>query len=56
MTNQLSLGERVKGCVKVEGIPGFGICMGYVTLDHDTGQEAVACRLRQTCTSWCQLT
>ena len=27
-----------------------------LTLDHDTGQEAVACRPRQTCTSWCQLT
>ena len=46
MSLQLSLGERVKGFLKVEIILGHGTCMGYVTLDHDTGQEAVACRLR----------
>ena len=50
MTNQLSLGERVKGVVKAEGIPGVGIRTGHLTFDHDTGQEAVACWRRHTYT------
>ena len=54
MTNQLSLGERMKGVVKTEGIPGVGLRMGHLFLDHDTGQEVVAFRLRHTSTSCCQ--